>query len=338
MQKVRLGKSQMEVSKIGFGGIPIQRLDEQQAVKVIQKAIELGIDWIDTANGYGPSEEMIGKAIKSYDRGGIKVFTKGGARTRKELQSQIELSFERMQTEYIDLFQFHAVHSEEVWEEMLSDGCLELLLELKKQGRIRHIGASFHSLETALAVMDNPEIEVIQWPFNFIMADRGREILKKCRAKDIGFIAMKPFGGGMLEDAGLCIRFLLQFTDVAPDPGFEKIEEIEEVVDFADRVEPLSEEDKTQIERLRRELGTRFCRQCGYCMPCPQGINIMILMAMESIIKRMSPESVIGWLGEHVKTAEKCTECGQCELKCPYILPIRQRIREGIKLFHALEQ
>jgi predicted aldo/keto reductase-like oxidoreductase len=338
MQRIRLGKSKMEVTKIGFGGIPIQRPSEQQAVKVVRRAIELGIDWIDTANGYGPSEERIGKAIKSYNRDAIKVFTKGTGRTRDELRSQIELSFERMQIKYIDLFQFHVVPSEEVWEEMLSDGCLELVLELKQKGRIRHIGASFHSLEAALAVMDNPEIEVIQWPFNFIMADRGREVLKKCRANDIGFIAMKPFGGGILEDAGLCIRFLLQYPDVAPDPGFEKIEEVGEVVNLANRNEPLSAEDKSQIERLKEELGTRFCRQCGYCMPCPEGVNIMLLMAMESVIKRMSPESVIGWLSEHVKAVDNCTDCGQCESKCPYNLPIRQCIREGIELFNGLKQ
>ncbi len=337
MQKVRLGKSRMEVTKIGFGGIPIQRLSEQQAVKVIRRAIELGIDWIDTANGYGPSEERIGKAIKSYDRSAIKVFTKGGGKTRNELQNQIELSFERMQTEYIDLFQFHGVPSEEVWEEMLSDGCLELILELKQQGRFRHIGASFHSLEAALAVMDNLEIEVIQWPFNFIMADRGRKVLEKCRANDIGFIAMKPFGGGVLENAGLCIRFLLQYPQVAPDPGFEKVEEIEEVVSLANRAKPLSEEDKSKIERLRKELGTRFCRQCGYCMPCPEGINIMFLITMNSIIKRMPPEAVIGWLSEHVKIADNCTDCGQCETKCPYNLPIRQCMREGIKAFRSLK-
>ncbi len=338
MQKVWLGKSQMEVTKIGFGGIPIQRLSEQQAIKVIRRAIELGIDWIDTANGYGPSEERIGKAIKSYDRSAIKIFTKGGGKTRDELHSQIELSFKRIKTEYIDLFQFHGVPSEEVWGKMLSEGCLELALELKQKGRVRHIGASFHSLETALAVMDNPEIEVIQWPFNFIMADRGQKVLEKCRANDVGFIAMKPFGGGVLEDAGLCIRFLLQYPQVAPDPGFEKIEEVEEVVRLAQRAEPLSAEDKSQIERLRKELGTRFCRQCGYCMPCPEEINIMLLVTMDSIIKRMPPEAVIGWLSEHVKTADNCTDCGQCESKCPYKLPIRQRMREGVELFKALKQ
>jgi len=336
MQKIRLGKSEMEVTKIGFGGIPIQRLSEQQAVEVIRRAIELGIDWIDTANGYNTSEERIGKAIKPYDRSSIKIFTKGGGKTRDELNNQIELSFKRMQIEYIDLFQFHGVPSEEVWGKMVSEGCLELVLGLKQQGRVRHIGTSFHSLEAALAVMDNPEIEVIQWPFNFIMADHGSEVLEKCRAKDIGFIAMKPFGGGILENAGLCIRFLLQYPDVAPDPGFEKIEEIEEVVSLANLAEPLSAEDKSRIERLRKKIGTRFCRQCGYCMPCPEGINITLLVTMDSIIKRMPPEAVIGWLSEHVRIADNCTDCGQCESKCPYNLPIRQCIREGVELFKGL--
>jgi predicted aldo/keto reductase-like oxidoreductase len=338
MQKVRLGKSEMEVTRIGFGGIPIQRLSEQQAIKVIRRAIELGVDWIDTANGYSTSEQRVGKAIKSYDRSSIKIFTKGGGKTRDELNNQIELSFNRMQIDYIDLFQFHGVPSEGVWEKMLSEGCLELVLKLKQKGRVRHIGASFHSLEAVLAVMDNPEIEVIQWPFNFVMVDRGQKVLEKCKANDIGFIAMKPFGGGVFEDAGLCIRFLLQYPQVAPDPGFEKIEEVEEVVQLASRAESLSSKDKIQIERLRKELGTRFCRRCGYCMPCPEGINIALLMTMDSIIKRMPPEAVIGWLSEHVKTVDNCTECGQCESKCPYNIPIIQRIREGVGLFRGLKQ
>jgi predicted aldo/keto reductase-like oxidoreductase len=338
MQKVRLGKSRMEVTKIGFGGIPIQRLSEQQAIKVIRRAIELGINWIDTANGYSTSEERVGKAIKPYDRDSIKIFTKGPGKTPDELQKQIELSFNRMQIDYIDLFQFHGVASEETWEKILRKGCLELLLELKQKGRVRHIGASFHNLEAALAVMDNPEIEVIQWPFNFIMADLGRKVLDKCRAKDIGFIAMKPFGGGAFEDAGLCIRFLLQYPQAAADPGFEKIEEVEEVVRLAEKAEPLSAEDESKIERLRKELGTRFCRRCGYCMPCPEGVEIIPLVTMDSIIKRMPPEAVIGWLGKSVETIENCTDCGQCEEKCPYNLAIRQRMREGVELFKGLKQ
>jgi predicted aldo/keto reductase-like oxidoreductase len=331
---IRLGKSGLEVTRIGFGGIPIQRLGEQQAVKVIRRALDGGLNWIDTANDYGNSEERIGKAIKKYPRSDVLVFTKGTGRDPKALREQIELSFERLQTDYIDLYQFHIVPDEETWRSMLENGAFDLVREYREKGRIRHIGASAHSRDAARVVIEHPEIEVLQFPFNFIVEDQGRELVDACRAKDIGFIAMKPLGGGALQDASACIRYLLAVPGIAADPGFEHIEEVEEVLSLWKEGAGLSEENRRSIERLRRELGTRFCRRCGYCQPCPQGVQIVTLMTMDTLVKRFPVDRLSeDWIAGAAESIEKCIECGECEQKCPYKLSIIEEIRRGADAF-----
>jgi predicted aldo/keto reductase-like oxidoreductase len=331
---IRLGRSGLEVTRIGFGGIPIQRLGEQQAVKVIRRALDGGLNWIDTANDYGNSEERIGKAIKKYPRSDVLVFTKGTGRDPKALREQIELSFERLQTDYIDLYQFHIVPDEETWRNMLDNGAFDLVREYREKGRIRHIGASAHSRDAARVVIEHPEIEVLQFPFNFIVEDQGRELVDACRAKDIGFIAMKPLGGGALQDASACIRYLLAVPGIAADPGFEHIEEVEEVLSLWKEGAGLSEENRRSIERLRRELGTRFCRRCGYCQPCPQGVQIVTLMTMDTLVKRFPVDRLSeDWIAGAAESIEKCIECGECEQKCPYKLSIIEEIRRGADAF-----
>jgi len=331
---VRLGKTGLEVTRIGFGGIPIQRLGEQQAIKVLRRALEGGLNWIDTANDYGNSEERIGKAIKKYPRSDVLVFTKGTGRDPKALREQIELSFERLQTDYIDLYQFHIVPDQDTWRNMLENGAFDLVREYREKGQIRHIGASAHSRDAARVVIEHPEIEVLQFPFNFIVEDQGRELVDACRAKDIGFIAMKPLGGGALQDASACIRYLLGVPGIAADPGFEHIEEVEEVLSLWKEGAALSEENRQTIERLRRELGTRFCRRCGYCQPCPQGVQIVTLMTMDTLVKRFPVDRLSeDWIAGAAESIEKCIECGECEQKCPYKLSIIEEIRRGADAF-----
>jgi predicted aldo/keto reductase-like oxidoreductase len=333
---IRLGKSGLRVTRIGFGGIPIQRLSEEQTIRILQRAIDGGLNWIDTANGYGTSEERIGKAIKKYPRSEILLFTKGTSREPDTLREQIELSFKRLQTEYIDLYQFHFVPNPEMWQTMEENGTFDVVREYRDKGVIRHIGASAHTREAALAVAEHPEIEVLQYPFNFIVEEEGSEIIEACRKKDIGFIAMKPFGGGALQDAPSCIRFLLGVPEVVADPGFEHIEEVDEVLSLWKEGAPLSEENKRTIEQLRKELGTRFCRRCGYCSPCPQGVHIVSLMTMETLVKRFPADRLSeDWIAEAGRSVENCTECGECEEKCPYDLLIIEGIRQGTE---ALER
>jgi predicted aldo/keto reductase-like oxidoreductase len=336
---IRLGKSGLEVTRIGFGGIPIQRLGEQQAINVLRRALDGGLNWVDTATGYGTSEERIGKAIKKYSRSDVLVFTKGPGRDPETLREQIELSFRRLQTDYIDLYQFHIVADRHTWQTMQDNGTFDLVREYRAKGKILHIGASAHNRQAAQAVIEHPEIEVLQFPFNFIVEDEGREIVNACRAKDIGFIAMKPLGGGALQDASACIRYLLAIPDIVADPGFEHIEEVDEVLSLWKEGAPLSEENRQTIERLRRELGTRFCRRCGYCQPCPQGVQIVSLMTMETLVKRFPADRLSEpWIAGAAESIEKCIECEECEEKCPYKLSIVEEIRRGAEAFQRALQ
>jgi len=337
--EVRLGKSGLHVTKIGFGGIPIQRLSEEETVRLVRHALSGGLNWIDTANAYGTSEQRLGKAIKAFDRSSLFLFTKGTARDPDGLRRQIELSLKRLQTETIDLYQFHLVPSREMWNTMMENGTFEVVREYRDQGVIRHIGASAHARDAALSVIEHPEIEVLQYPFNFIVEAEGLEIIEACRRRDVGFIAMKPFGGGALHDASACIRFLLGIADIAADPGFEKIEEVDEVLDLWKEGLSLSSADRRTIERLRSELGTRFCRRCGYCSPCPQGVNIIQLMTMDTLVRRFPKESLpAGWIAEAARSVDNCIECGECEPKCPYELPIIEGIRRGAEVYREALQ
>jgi predicted aldo/keto reductase-like oxidoreductase len=292
------------------------------------------MNWIDTANGYGNSEERVGKAIKKYPRSEVLVFTKGGGRDPETLREQIELSLQRLQTEHIDLYQFHNILDPQLWRTMQDNGAFDLVRDYRDRGVIRHIGASAHSREAALAVLEHREIEVLQFPFNFIVEDEGRAVLEAARRQDVGFIAMKPFGGGALDDAPACIRYLLSVPDVAADPGFEHLEEVDEVLALWTEGAPPSEENLQTMERLRRELGTRFCRRCGYCQPCPEGVKIVSLMTLETLTKRFPLERMSeGWIAGAAGSVEKCIECGECEEKCPYNLSIIEEIRRGAEAY-----
>jgi predicted aldo/keto reductase-like oxidoreductase len=333
---VRLGRSEMQVTAVGFGGIPIQRVSEQEAARVVRAALDGGMNWIDTANSYGSSEERIGRAVAGYDRGTFHLFTKGHGKQPEELSRQIELSLERLRTDYLDLYQFHLVPDPATWKRMEEDGALELLRSYRSRGVIRHIGASAHTVEAALAVLAHPDIEVLQYPFNFIVEAEGREVLEACRRADVGFVAMKAFAGGVLESASACIRFLLQYPDVAADPGFEGEHEVREVLELWQEAAPLSAADRKTIDHLRRSLGTRFCRRCGYCSPCPEGVQIIPLMTMDSLVRRFPADALWGesaWIAQAGRSVEACIRCGQCEERCPYKLPIMDGIRDGARIW-----
>jgi predicted aldo/keto reductase-like oxidoreductase len=341
METIRLGKTGMNITPVGFGGIPIQRLSEADAVKVIRKALDLGINWIDTAHGYSTSEERIGKAIKGYDRDKFMIFTKGPGKDAELIKKQMSLSFERLGIDAIDLYQFHNPTNPEVWKTMQENGTVDAVLEMKAKGKIRHVASSAHSPQAALAILEHPEIEVLQFPFNFIMAveKETMAVLEKCREKDIGFIAMKPFAGGVADDAEICIRFLLQYPDVVMDPGFETADQVEEVVALWKEGAALTSQNKQKIDQLRKELGTQFCRRCGYCQPCPEGVAIPGIMNLQSFFKRFPDERMFsGFLAAQTDTYENCTDCGECEEKCPYDLSIRDTMRFWMEKYNARKQ
>ena len=329
MQKVRLGRTEMMVSRLGFGGIPIQRLSEDEAVAVVRRCLELGINFIDTANAYTTSEERIGKAI-SGQREGLILATKSQSRSRNGVERHLNLSLEKLGVEYIDLYQFHGVNNFKDLDRVLApDGPLVLLEDAKNTGQIKHIGITSHQIDVAKAAVKSGRFETIMFPFNFVTCEPAEELLSLAREHDVGFIAMKPLAGGMLDNVTLAFKYLLQFPDVVPIVGIEKIPEIEEIVRVLDGAGPMTEAEQREIQRLREELGTRFCRRCDYCQPCTEEIPISTVMVSHSFAKRMPPERVFtGWIAEALEKAASCTECGECEERCPYHLPIREVIAD----------
>ncbi len=340
MKKIRLGKTDMMVTRIGFGGIPIQRLTEAEAVKVVRRCIDLGVNFIDTANGYTVSEERIGKAVKGR-RDDVFIATKSGSREAAEIQKNLDLSLQRLDTDYIDLYQFHGVNDQATLDKILApESELYIVFEkAKKAGKIRHIGITSHQIDIAKKQVESDRFETVMFPFNFITCEHAEELLPLCKEHDVGFIDMKPMAGGMLDNATIAFKYLFRFPDMVIIPGIEKIHEIEEIMDIYNGPHEMTAEENEKMQQMRDELGTRFCRRCDYCQPCQQEIPISMLMTFPSFVKRLPPDWYLKgpWIPGMMERAANCIECGECEARCPYQLPIREMIKESYDLYEKMK-
>ncbi|HEX9897210.1 MAG TPA: aldo/keto reductase [Dehalococcoidales bacterium] len=335
MEKIRLGRTNLMVSRIGFGGIPIQRLTEDEAVAVVKKCLELGITYIDTANAYTTSERRIGKAISGRDRKNLIIATKSGARTKEGVEQHLANSLKQLGTDYIDLYQFHGVNDTKNLEMVLTlGGPMAVVQKAMKGGLIKHVGITSHSMDAAKEAVKTDRFETIMFPFNFITSEPATDLLPLCRERDIALIAMKPLAGGMLDNVPVAFKYLLQFPDVVPLVGIEKTWEIEEIVGLLDKPWKLTKREQSQMQKMRDELGSKFCRRCDYCQPCTANIVISTVMNMPSFAKRMPPERIFsGMLADAMQKAYDCTDCGDCEERCPFKLPIREIIKERLDWF-----
>ncbi|MCW4051338.1 MAG: aldo/keto reductase [Candidatus Bathyarchaeota archaeon] len=336
MDKIRLGKTGLMVSRVGIGGIPITRPPLDEAIKIVNRALDLGVNFIDTANGYSTSEERIGEAIEGR-REDIILTTKTGAGDKETAQEHLKLSLKRLRTDYLDIWQLHGINQMEKYEMIMGPGgAWEAVQEALDTGVVRHIGFSSHSLEVALKLVATDRFETVQFPFNFISHEPKDELVPLAKKHDVGFIAMKPFAGGMIKDANLAIKYLLQYDNVLPDPGIDKFSDIEEIVDVVNGSWEPSQTELEAMKEFRDRVGTRFCRQCEYCMPCPQGVLIHRMMYLQRLYELWPPERFFNWsyVQGGVESAENCIQCGACEPKCPYQLPIREMIQENLKYYH----
>jgi len=340
VKTMRLGKTGLEVSRVGMGGIPITRPTEQDAIKVVRRALDLGVRFFDTARGYEDSEERFGKAFAGLDerREQVVVATKSHAKDKETALEHLDTSLRTLQLDYVDLWQLHNVTTFEAYEQVLGpDGALEAAHVALDMGKVRHVGLSSHNVDVALEAVRSGLFETIQFPLNFISNEALAELVPLAREQDVGFIAMKPFGGGRVRSANLAIKYLLQFEDVLPDPGVEKVEEIEEIVAIVNSGDwELTEHERREMTRIRDELGTRFCRQCRYCLPCSQGIFIPTLMITQGMWKLWPADIFFDWMGEIVEEGRGCIQCGECEERCPYDLPIREMIEENIAFYDRM--
>ena len=336
MKKLTLGKTGIEASVIGFGGIPIIPLDVETSVNIVRHCYEKGITFFDTANAYVDSEKKIGEALESV-RDKVFIATKTGKRDAEGAAVHLKYSLIDLRTEYIDIYQFHNVSTADDLNTILSPGgAYEVAETAKKDGKVRHIGITSHDIKTAIAACKTGKFETLQFPFNFIEKEPADDLFKTAQAQNMGIIAMKPLGGGIIDRADLCFKFLQQYPDVLPIPGFSSISEIDEVVGFYENPEPLSDADANAMDAIRAELGDKFCHRCGYCLPCEQGVAITEVMGFRSQARRFSPDVAIRLVRKAMATVENCIECGECQERCPYHIDIPDALQFNLKLYQEL--
>lgn len=323
---INLGNTNMKIKRVGFGGIPIQRITQEDTNLVIDELEKNGINFIDTARGYTVSEEYIGNSLVGR-RHKFYIATKSMSRDYEGMKKDIEISLKNLKTDYIDLYQLHNVKVEEYETIFNEDKAFRALLEAQKEGKIKYIGITSHSLETIEKAIEDGKFDTIQFPYN-IVEDQADEAFKKAHEKGIGIIVMKPLAGGALDDATLAIKYILskEYIDVAI-PGMDSIKQVKENVDVLNNLD-LTEEDKEKIEDIRATLGGKFCRRCEYCLPCPLGVNIPQNFLLEGYYTRYNLKE---WSKERYDSLEgkasKCIACGKCETKCPYELPIIEMLK-----------
>lgn len=322
---MRLGKTNLEVNKNGFGALPIQRCDMDLAVEILKKAYDNGINFFDTAHFYTDSEEKMGNAFEDIPRDKIYLASKSGAESVEEFWSDLETSLKSLKTDYLDLHQFHNIS----FVPKEDDELFKAMLEAKENGMVRHIGITTHKITHAHEALDSGLYETLQYPFSYLSGDEEIELVRKCKELDVGFIAMKAMGGGLLKNSKASYAFLNQFDNVLPIWGIQKISELDEFLSY-DENTVLDEKLKADIEKDKRELGENFCRGCGYCMPCPEEINVSLCARMSLWIRRFPTEPNMDERTQEImKKTLDCTECYSCVDKCPYELDIPQLLKEN---------
>ncbi len=330
MKYRRLGKTNLQVSVIGFGGIPIQRVDAFNAEKVVNRAIELGINFFDTARGYTDSEEKLGAVLKKH-RDQVIIATKSMARDKKRMAADIEKSLKSLAVDYIDLYQIHNVKDKGALEQVMgADGAFAALKEAKEKGKIRHIGVTGHIKDVLSKILPTGEMETVQFPFNPVETDGARKLFEMAEQMDIGIIAMKPMAGGALTNAKLALRFILEHPVSVAIPGMDAPEQVEENAAAGNDPRLLSETEREELAGVVAGLGARFCRRCEYCLPCRQGIDIPSVFLFDGYYTRYDLKD---WAQDRYRAMkvkpDDCLACGECEERCPYNLPIRKMLKEA---------
>jgi len=327
-----LGRTGLEAFRLGFGGIPIQRVSEPQAVQTVVHALETGMDFLDSSRAYTTSERRIGLALKQIKKKPI-LASKSLAKTGETVRADLELSLQNLQTDYIDLYQCHFVRDDEDYQRVISrGGPLDALRQARAEGMIGHIGLTSHSLDVLDRCVNDRLFDTIMVCFSFLEPLAGEILIPKAIEKDIGVIAMKPFSGGVIEDGRLALKYALSQPGVLVLAGVESTDLIDQNWSVFEDGGPLTPSEHAEIADLQRRYDKAFCRRCDYCLPCSEDIPIQIVLGIRSLIKRAGVEALRG--GIHWAALEKardCTDCGLCETRCPYGLPIRELIRENLR-------
>ena len=310
-----------------FGALPIQRVSMEMAVKLLRRAYEGGMRFFDTARAYSDSEVKVGEAFDGM-REKVFIATKTGAKTPQEVRAQVETSLKNLRTDYIDIYQFHC--ADQCYRPGDGTGMYECMEELKKEGKIRHIGITAHKLYIAEEAVESGLYETLQYPFSYLSSEKEIALVKKCKEANMGFIAMKGLAGGLINRSEAAMAFMSQFDNALPIWGIQKEKELEEWLSYMAETPTMNEELTAYIEKEQKELTGEFCRGCGYCMPCPAGIMINQCARMSLMLRRAPSKA---WLTPQMqaemKKIEVCLHCNQCMKKCPYELNTPELLKKN---------
>lgn len=333
MRMVALGKTNITVPQNAFGALPVQRADMDTAIRILRRAYEGGMTFFDTARAYSDSEEKIGLAFGDMYkdiRSKIYIATKTQAKTPKELREQLNESLRLLKTDYVDIYQLHCVPV--CYKSGDGTGMYEELVKVKEEGLVRHIGITTHKIEVAFEIVNSGLYETIQYPFSYLASDREIELVKLAKEKNVGFIAMKGLAGGLINDSKAAMAYMLLYDNVLPIWGIQKENELEEWLSYMENEPVMSDSVREFIKSEQENLMGEFCRGCGYCMPCPAGIEINNCARM-SLMLRRAPSK--GWLSKEYRDKmskiENCLNCGQCKAKCPYELDTPTLLKKNLE-------
>ena len=327
MRQITLGSTGITVPQNAFGALPIQRVSMEMAVKLLRRAYEGGMRFFDTARAYSDSEVKVGEAFDGM-REKVFIATKTGAKTPQEVRAQVETSLKNLRTDYIDIYQFHC--ADQCYRPGDGTGMYECMEELKKEGKIRHIGITAHKLYIAEEAVESGLYETLQYPFSYLSSEKEIALVKKCKEANMGFIAMKGLAGGLIHRSEAAMAFMSQFDNALPIWGIQKEKELEEWLSYMAETPTMNEELTAYIEKEQKELTGEFCRGCGYCMPCPAGIMINQCARMSLMLRRAPSKA---WLTPQMqaemKKIEVCLHCNQCMKKCPYELNTPELLKKN---------
>lgn len=328
MRLLELGKTGIVTPQNAFGALPIQRVNIDAAVQLLRRAHEGGMTFFDTARGYSDSEIKLGLAFKDI-RDQVFIATKTMATTPEEFWNQLNTSLENLQTDYIDLYQFH--WPKQCYRPGDGTGMYECMVEAKAQGKIRHIGLTNHILKVAHEAIDSGLYETLQFPFSYLATEKELELVEKCKEANMGFIAMKGLAGGLITNSAAAYAYIAQFDNVLPIWGIQREAELDEWLSYMDHSPTMTPELEAFIAKEKTELSGDFCRGCGYCMPCPQGIIINQCARMSLMLRRApTANSLNQWTQASMEAIENCLDCGQCKSKCPYGLDTPALLRKNL--------
>jgi len=328
-----LGKTGLLINEVGFGGIPIQRITQEGVNIIIDELINTGVNFIDTARGYTVSETYLGVALKNR-RNKFYLCTKSMSRNYHDMKKDIDISLSNLQTDYIDLYQFHNVKSTEEYNIIMAeDGAFKALVEAKEAGKVKNIGITSHNLDFLLTIIDDYQFDTIQFAYN-ILETKAEILFKKAKEHNVGVIVMKPLAGGMISDAKLAMKFVLNNPNVSVViPGMDSVEQVQENTSVT--VGDYSEDELTKIKEIQNEFNENFCRRCGYCLPCTAGIDIPSCFVIEGYYTRYSLQDwAVSRYNSLKFNASNCLECYECESRCPYNLPIVEKLKIVNNIFN----